>query len=102
MIQFEANAFEQFYYAHREAESLFGRWDGTGSFVDHFEMLAEPHFQDDDDRAAYLARVRLIEAGRAPELRVDLSEVAAMKVLTDSVFLQKFRELFDQYVAGQE
>ncbi len=98
-IQFEANAFEHFYLALREATRLFGHWGGTGSFADHFEEIAQPYFESDEDRASYVEAARLIEAGRTPELRVDLSQVAAMKVLADSVFIKKFRELFEEHVA---
>jgi AbiV family abortive infection protein len=100
-IQFEANAFEHFYLALKEAGRLFGQWDGTGSFADHFEQLAQPYFESDEERASYVEAARLIDASRSPELRVDLSQVAAMKVLADSVFIKKFRELFDEHVAEQ-
>jgi hypothetical protein len=59
--------------------------------------LAQPYFESDDDRASYVEAVRLIDATRSPELRVDLSQVAAMKVLADSVFIKKFRELFEEH-----
>jgi hypothetical protein len=36
-IQFEANAFEQFYLALQGASKLFGHWDGSGALrlADH-------------------------------------------------------------------
>lgn len=100
-IQFEANAFEQFYLTLREASRLFGAWDGQGSFADHFERVAQPYFESDEDRASYVRAARLIDAGRTPDLRVDLAQVAAMKVLADSVLIKRFRELFDEHVTEQ-
>jgi hypothetical protein len=91
-MQFEANAFERFYRALRGASALYRTWDQRTSFVDHLDDLARPYFEDDADRAGYLRAARLIEDGRQPELRVDLSQVAALKILNDAVFLRQFRK----------
>jgi AbiV family abortive infection protein len=97
-IQFEASAFEHFYRALKGASKLFGHWDGTGAFADHFEQLAQPFFEDDEDRSSYVDAARLVDEGRLTDLRVELDQVAAMKVLADSVFIERFRELFREYV----
>ena len=92
-MQFEANAFERFYQALKGASALYGAWDQRGSFVDHLDELARGYFTDDADRDAYLQAARLIEADRATELRVDLSQVAALKVLTDVSLLRQFDQM---------
>lgn len=97
-IQFEANAFEHFYLALKGASRLFGRWDGAGAFADHFDELAQPYFEGDEDRSSYVEAARLIDEGRLADVRVELDQVAGMKVLADSVFIERFRELFQEYV----
>ena len=39
-----------------------------------------------------------IDGGRVADVRVELDQVAGMKVLADSVFIERFRELFQEYV----
>ncbi len=95
-IQFEANAFEQFYLALKEASRLFGAWDGVSSFPDFFDGLWQPYSESAPDRAPYVEAAWLIEAGRNVELRVDLAQVAMIKALADSIFIRRFRELFDE------
>ena len=87
------NAFQRFYEALKGASALYGAWDQHGSFVDHLDELARGYFTDDADRDAYLQAGRLIEADRATELHVDLSQVAALKVLTDITLVRKFDQM---------
>jgi hypothetical protein len=79
-MQFEANAFDHFYRALKGASVYSAAWDQRGSFVDHLDQLASRYFTDTAERDTYLQSATLIESGRAAELRVDLSHVAALKV----------------------
>ena len=92
-IQFEANAFEQFYRALKGGSALYGTWNQRGSFVDHLDQIAARYFESSADRGAYLHAAEAIEAGRVADLRVDLSQVAGLKVLNDASFLAQFHEL---------
>jgi hypothetical protein len=90
-LQFEGNAFEQFYRALKVASELYGTWDGESSFVEHFEGLGDPYFDDAVDRKAYLDAASAIEHGNMRELRVDLARVAGVKLLVDATLLRQFR-----------
>jgi AbiV family abortive infection protein len=89
-MQFEANAFEHFYLALKHAMRVYGDWDEGTPFPERFEAFAVEFFTEDTDRETYVGAAEKIEAGAVTELRVDLSEVAAMKVLTDAHLLRTF------------
>lgn len=92
-MQFEANAFERFYLALKHAMRIYGDWDGETPFPERFEAFAMEFFTEATDRETYVGAAEKIEAGAVTELRVDLSEVAAMKVLTDAYLLRTFDRL---------
>jgi hypothetical protein len=89
-MQFEANAFEHFYCALKHAMRVCGDWDVGTPFPERFEGFASEFFTEDTDRETYVGAAEKIEAGEVTNLRVDLSEVAAMKVLTDAYLLRTF------------
>ncbi len=89
-MQFEPNAFEHFYLALKHAMKVYEDWDEATPFPERFEEFASEFFTEDGDRETYVGSAEKIEAGAVTELRVDLSEVAAMKVLTDAYLLRTF------------
>jgi hypothetical protein len=90
LMQFEANAFEQFYLALKHAMRVYGDWDEVTPFPKRFETFASEFFSEEIDREIYVGSAEKIEAGAVTELRVDLSEAAAMKALTDAYLLRTF------------
>lgn len=92
-MQFEANAFERFYLALKKAMNVYGDWDESVPFPERFEAFASEFFTDEGDRETYIGAAETIEAGAMSELRVDLSQAAMMKVLTDAYLLRTFDRL---------
>ena len=90
-LQFEANAFEQFYRALSSAMKIYGDWDGAASFPATLEEFANEYFNEPGDRQAYVGNAKRIEAGAVSELRVDLTQAAGMKLLTDAYLVTQFR-----------
>jgi AbiV family abortive infection protein len=101
-LQFEANAFEHFYLALKEAMRTYGDWNGTKPFASVFEARLAEYLQDEGERATYLGAAALIETGSPAGLRVDLSDVAGLKVLTDAYLIRVFaRDMEARKVSGE-
>ena len=92
-MQFEANAFERFYLALKDAMKVYGDWDESVPFTERFEAFASEFLTEEGDRKPYVEATKEIEAGAVTGLRVDLSQVAMMKVLTDAYLLRTFDRL---------
>lgn len=89
-MQFEANAFEQFYRALKRAMKVYGDSDDSVPYPERFADFASEFFTDDGDRETYIGSAEKIEAGAMSDLRVDLSKATMMKVLTDAYLLRAF------------
>lgn len=90
-LQFEPNAFEEFTLAVKLAMQASGEWDGASPFVDAviaFVQRTSAALTGEHERV--LAKVRAVENGSLSQVRVDLSDVAAMKLLADALLLQSF------------
>ncbi|MBI3521463.1 MAG: AbiV family abortive infection protein [Chloroflexi bacterium] len=70
-MQFEANAFEHFYLALKEATRIYGDWDGMSPFAPSFERVIAEHLHEEPDRAKFRAAGDKIDTGAQRELRVD-------------------------------
>jgi hypothetical protein len=96
-VQFEANAFEQFYASIRAGAQMFGRWNGTDPFGRTFEELIAPFADLEGGLDPFVTAGQLIDDGRPQDLRVDLGQVATMKVFIDNIFISEFRERYQQW-----
>lgn len=78
-----------------------GDWDGTSPFVEVLSSFIERHLTTlKDERERFISEARKVETGAMTDVRVDLSDVAAMKLVADAVLLRGFGELARSRPAG--
>lgn len=88
-LQFEPNAFEEFYVAVKLALKATGEWDGSSPVHDAVRaFIARTSATALAEAAGLLGKIELIETGRMADLRADLSDVGLMKLLADAVLLR--------------
>jgi AbiV family abortive infection protein len=99
-LQFEINSFEHFYLALQDASRLYDHWDGQGTFSEHLSGLLAEISAEPFDWSELLERAEAIDAGQRKGLMLDLSHVAAMKIVTDSFLLREFQRVLREDSGG--
>lgn len=88
-LQFEPNAFEEFYTAVKLSLKATGEWDGSSPVREAVRaFIARTSATALAEADGLLSKTDLIEAGRMADLRADLSDVGMMKLLADAVLLR--------------
>lgn len=88
-LQFEPNAFEEFYTAVKLTLKTTGEWDGSSPVREAVRaFIARTSATALSEAEGILAKIDLIEAGRMADVPADLSDVGMMKLLADAVLLR--------------
>jgi len=99
-LPFEVNAFQQFYFALREAMRASGGWDGIAPYADALDKYMRSYESYSEDRERFLGIAERIESGAMSDVRADLEDAGKMKLLADGYFIQQFGELRRAWISG--
>jgi len=97
-LQFERNAFEEFYVALRDGMKAYGDWDGLTPFSAVLDEFGAEFFTDDRD--TYIRASELIEEGKIGELQIGFHEAMMMKLLADAYFSRKLAQIWKDHNAS--
>lgn len=92
-LQFEFNAYEQFYLSLKTGMRQYGDWDGVSPFTVAFDAVMADVMPDTEERHKYLRLGEQFLATPPVPKDITLSEVGAIKLLCDAYYLQTFRRI---------
>jgi len=101
-LQFEANAFEQFYKSLKAGMQTYKDWDGTSPFSDAFNAMMLELSADKEGRKKYIKLGKKFEKEPIDPSGITLEEAGMMKTLCDAYFFRKFHDLADRRKAKEE
>jgi hypothetical protein len=88
-LQFEPNAFEEFYTAVKLVLKATGEWDGSSPVREAVRaLIARTSATALAEAETLLSKIEQIETGGTADLRADLSDVGVMKLLADAALLR--------------
>lgn len=103
-MQFEPNAYNEFFRALKSGMRVYGAWDANEPFEPTFNRTVQQIIPtlDAAERKKYLDLGEQF-AAQPPEelLPITLSEVGAMKVLCDGYFIHVFRDLANAHADAE-
>ncbi len=96
-MQFEPNAYDEFFKALKSGMKIYGSWDGKAAFEDAFNKFLIgliPSFTD-SERKKLLDLGNQFEKGKPQTglLPITLSEVGEIKIICDAYFNRVFRDM---------
>jgi len=92
-VQFEPNAYEQFYKSLKSGMRLYKDWDETVPFTTAFDTTMADFVPNAEERKKYLNLGEQFETDSPDPKGVTLSETGFMKVLCDAYFLMTFKKM---------
>lgn len=101
-LQFEANAFEQFYKSLKSGMRIYGDWDGIIPFSKTFDIFLSTISRSKEERNKYLKLGKQFEKTPPDTSGITLSEVGIMKLICDAYFIRTFQHLAKERIAQEQ
>jgi len=101
-LQFEANAFDQFYKSLNSGMRIYGDWDGIMPFSKSFDTFLSTISRNKEERNKYLRLSKQFEKTPPDTSGITLEEVGIMKLICDAYFMRTFQRLAKERIAQEQ